>query len=193
MSLISYGSDNPALNPTDSYRLMCYWNSHTFSSGTVSAGTVEYFDSGGQDNTSNLPQANRFSASQDVIVWRMTMEPTTVNQTPATALDLNALVSGSWLSVYRNRTELITQLPGTVLANSGGGILDPGTGTSTTQVATLGLPDSRAPFTLPSFGQWEVSAGQFFHVNWNVDSAITISADTTIKLVLWCQLKQPTS
>ena len=37
MSLISYGSDNPALNPTDSYRLMCYWNSNTFST-TVATG-----------------------------------------------------------------------------------------------------------------------------------------------------------
>ena len=192
MSLISYGSDNPALNPTDSYRLICYWNSNTFST-TVATGQYEFFDVGGQDNTSNLPQSNRFSASQDVIVWRMTMEPTVVAQTPATALDLNALVSGSWISLYRNRTELITQLPATVLANSGGGGLDAGNAASNAQVSSLGLPDSRAPFTLPSFGQWEVSAGQFFHLNWNVDSAITLSASTTIKIVLWCQLKQPTS
>lgn len=192
MSLISYGSDNPALNPTDSFRFMCYWNSNTFGT-TTSAQTYEFFDTAGSDNTSNLPSQNRFSASQDVIVWRMTMEPTVVGQTPATALDLNALVSGSFLEIYRNRTELIAQMPATVLANSGGGVLDPGNAASNAQVSTYGMPDSRAPFTLPSFGQWEIAAGQFFHVNWVVSSAITLGASTVIKLVLWTQLKQPAS
>ena len=121
------------------------------------------------------------------------MEPTVVGQTPATALDLNALVSGSFLEIYRNRTELIAQMPATVLANSGGGVLDPGNAASNAQVSTYGMPDSRAPFTLPSFGQWEIAAGQFFHVNWVVSSAITLGASTVIKLVLWTQLKQPAS
>ena len=191
MSLIPYGSDNPALNPTDSFRFMCYWNSNTFTSGSNSAATIEYFDSAGNDNTSMLPQGNRFSASQDVIVWRISMEPTVVAQTPATALDLNALVSGSHLKIWRNRTELLAQMPATVIANSGGGAVD--NYSAATNVSTLGIPDSRAPFVLPSFGQWEVAAGQFFHIDWVISSAITLGANTTIKLVLWTQLKQPAS
>jgi len=190
MSLIPYGSDNPALNPTDSFRFMCYWNSQSFGT-TTSAQTYEFFDTAGNDNTSMLPQGNRFSASQDVIVWRISMEPTIVGQTPATALDLNALVSGSHLKIWRNRTELLAQMPATVIANSGGGAVD--NYSAATNVATLGIPDSRAPFVLPSFGQWEVAAGQFFHIDWVVSSAITLGATTIIKLVLWTQLKQPAS
>ncbi len=192
MSLIPYGSDNPALNPTDSFRFMCYWNSATFGT-SVTAGTTEFFDTAGNDNTSMLPQGNRFSASQDVIVWRITMEPTVVGQTPATALNLNALVSGSHVKIWRNRTELLAQMPATVIANSGGGVLDPGNAASNAQVSTYGLPDSRAPFTLPSFGQWEIAAGQFFHIDWVVSSALTLGASTDIKIVLWTQLKQPAS
>ena len=192
MSLIPYGSDNPALNPTDSFRFMCYWNSQSFTT-TTAAQTYEFFDTAGNDNTSMLPQGNRFSASQDVIVWRVTMEPTIVGQTPASALDLNALVSGSHIKIWRNRTELLAQMPATVIANSGGGVLAPGNQASNAQVSTYGLPDSRAPFTLPSFGQWEIAAGQFFHIDWVVSSAITLGATTVIKLVLWTQLKQPAS
>ena len=192
MSLIAYGSDNPALNPTDSYRFMCYWNSATFGT-SVTAGTTEFFDTAGNDNTSMLPASRRFSASQDVIVWRVTMEPTVVGQTPASNLDMNALVSGSHIKIWRNSTELLAQMPATVLANSGGGVLDAGNAASNKQISTYGVPDSRAPFTLPSFGQWEVSAGQFFHVDWIVSSALTLGASTVIKLVLWTQLKQPAS
>jgi hypothetical protein len=192
MSLIQYGTDNPANNPTDSFRFMCYWNSNTFGT-TTSAQTYEFFDTAGNDNTSMLPSSNRMSASQDIIVWRVTMEPTVVGQTPATALDLNALVSGSHVKLWRNRTELLSQFPATVLANSGGGVLDPGNAASNAQVSTYGVPDSRAPFTLPSFGQWEIAAGQFFHIDWIVSSAITLGASTVIKLVLWTQLKQPAS
>ena len=116
-----------------------------------------------------------------------------VGQTPAAALDLNALVSGSHIKIWRNRTELLTQIPATVIANSGGGVLDPGNAASNKQIATYGLPDSRAPFTLPSFGQWEIAAGQFFHIDWVVSSALTLGVSTDIKIVLWTQLKQPAS
>ena len=121
------------------------------------------------------------------------MEPTVVGQTPASALDMNALISGSFLKVWRNRTELITQLPCSILANTGGGVYEPGNQASNAQVATFGLPDSRAPLVLPEFGQWEVAAGQFFHIDWVISSAITTGAAIIIKLVLWTKIRQPAS
>ena len=190
--LISPQSDNYLNNPQNSERLFQFWDSTTFST-TTSAATYTFFDSQGNTNTTKLPSANRFAAGWDVTVWRMHLEPIVTGQTPATALDLNALISGSWIRIMRNSTETVAEYTASTIAAMPGGVYDPGNLASNAQVATYSMPASSSPITLPNFGQWSIPSGQFFHVDWIVDSAITISASTTLKICLWTELIKPTS
>ena len=190
--IIATGSDNYLNNSQTSERFFQFRNTESFST-TVSSGTTKYFETAGATVENKLPSANRFPGGWDVKVWRMSLEPVVVNQTPATALDLNALISGSFIRVMRNSTETIAELATSTIANTGGGVLDPGNLASNAQVATYGIPSGQAPLTLPSFGQWEIPSSQFFHVDFIVSSALTLSATTKLKLVLWTELIKPTS
>ena len=190
--LITTASDNYELNPNDSSRFFQFWDANAFGT-SVSAGTTNFFDTAGNSNTTKLPSANRFPGGWDVKVWRMSLEPVVVGQTPATALDMNALISGGYWRIMRNSTEVVAELSGSTLANSGGGVNDPGNAASNAQVSTYGMPSAQSPLTLPTFGQWVVPSGQFFHLEYVVSSALTLGASTTLKCILWTELIKPTS
>ena len=190
--IIATGSDNYLNNSQTSERFYQFWNTESFGT-SVTAGTTKYFDTAGATVENKLPSAIRFPGGLDVKVWRMSLVTVVVGQTTATALDLNALISGSFIRVMRNSTETIAELATSTIANTGGGVLDPGNAASNAQVSTYGLPTGQAPLTLPSFGQWEVPSGQFFHVDFVVSSALTLGATTKLKMVLWTELIKPAS
>ncbi len=190
--LIAPGSDNYQLNPNEAKRLYCFWDTNSIANGVTAI--TEYFNAQGNSVDTKLPAPNRFPGGWDVTVWRMSLETVVTGQTPTTALDMNALVSGSWVRVMRNSTETIAEIPTSIIANTGGGTNDPGNAASNAQVPTFGLPSTTSVMTFPSFAQWQIPNGQFFHIDWIPDTGgITLSATVKLKIVLWTELTKPTS
>jgi len=187
--LITPGSDNYENNANESDRFYQFWNSNSFGT-TTSAGTTNFFDTAGSTVQNNLPSVRRFPGGWDVTVYRASLEAYTVNQTPATNLDLNALVAGSYIRFMRNSTEEISQIATSTLT---GPIIDPGNAASNAQVAGFAGTGS-STYNLPSpFGQFEIPNSQFFHAEFIVSSDITLSAATVLKMVIWTRLRKPAS
>jgi hypothetical protein len=190
--LITIADDT--LEGVQATRQRSFWDTITVaqSSNTVAAGTqYDVFTNVATKNSiqSNLTENSRLPLDWAGVIYRIRISMTTA---AATNVDAENLVHGGLFEFFTDENDLRLQNP---IADfpSGGGVYGDNGGATTATIMTVnnGMPTQTSAPALNTFGQVALTAGKIFRGRISFPTAITLTADSDLRVILDLKLYRP--
>lgn len=190
--LITIADDT--LEGVQATRQRSFWDTITVaqSSNTVAAGTqYDVFTNVATKNSiqSNLTENSRLPLDWAGVIYRIRIAMTTA---AATNVDAENLVHGGLFEFFTDENDLRLQNPISDFP-AGGGVYGDFGGATTGTIMTVnnGMPTQTSAPALNTFGQVALTAGKIFRGRISFPTAIALTADSDLRVILDLKLYRP--